>query len=230
MIRNISRAVAVIVIAGMCACDDSKAPPSATGGGGGAKLADNPTSLLGKSAARARDVAQDPANVGAAQMGEAQAITGEAATLTVSGLTWRAPASWTSRPPANQFRTAEYLVAPDTGEGEALVVFSGGIGGDVNSNIERWRTQVVDDAGQPASASPKKQTIAGVTVTTIAMDGMLKASPMSGIPVDRPNSGFRGAVVEGPQGMVFIKFTGPKSIVEQNDAAWKAMIGGMTKQ
>jgi len=240
-VRNFVVAACLSVAAiGAAGCDDSssKPPASATGGGGGAggngnpinKLAESPTSLFGKSAATGRDVAKQAANAQAAELGTAQEITGEATGVTVSGLAWSPPAAWQSRAPSNNFRAAELVVAGDSGNGEAVAVFSTGIGGDAASNIERWRSQVVNAQGEPAPAELKKQTINGVKVTTVAMEGTLKGGNMGGPSKDQPNYAFRGAIVEGPTGTVFIKLTGPVGAVKPQDEAWNTMIAGVRKQ
>lgn len=219
---------------GLSACDDSSSKPPASAGGGNGNpinnLAESPQSLLGKSAGRAREVASQAANQQAAELGLAQEISGESSVVTVAGLEWRPPSAWQQRKPSNSFRSAELLVAGDSGSGETLVVFSSGIGGDVASNIERWRAQVLDDQGQPAAADLKKHTISGVKVTTVAMQGTLQGGTMGGPAADVPNTGFRGAIVEGPGGVVFIKMTGPASVIKNADSAWNTMITGMRKQ
>jgi hypothetical protein len=221
--------VAALIGAG---CDDSAKPPaSATGGQGISKLAETPSSLLGKSAARGRDVAKDAANAQSAALGMGQELTGEAGSVSLNGVEWSPPTEWATRPVSNPMRAAELVVAPDAGDGggETLAVFSKGIGGDEASNIERWRSLVVDEGGLPAPASPKKAKIAGIDVTTIAMEGTLKAGAMSGSTTDLPNQAFRGAIVSAPGGTVFIKLTGPAATVAKHDAAWNTMIGGMRK-
>lgn len=184
---------------------------------------------MGKSAARGRDVAKDVANDQAATVGVAGEITGETTAIDTGGLQWHVPASWEKQKPANNMRAAQLLVAPDSGSGEAMIVFSSGIGGDIKSNIERWKGQVHDGAGQQAEAEVRSRKVAGFNVTTVSIDGTLVGGTMGGPPVDRPNSSFRAAIIEGPSGNIFIKFTGPAEVVSQNAAAWEQMINGMRK-
>lgn len=220
----------------LVACDNSSstpppapAPGNTPGGNPISRLSDNPSSLLGKSAARGRDVAKDVANDQAATVGVAGEITGETTAIETGGLQWHAPVAWQSQKPANNMRAAQLLVAPDSGAGEAMIVFSSGIGGDIKSNIERWKGQVTDGAGQQAEAEVRARKVAGFNVTTVAMDGTLVGGTMGGPAVDRPNSSFRAAIIEGPSGNIFIKFTGPASVVSENSAAWEQMINGMRK-
>jgi hypothetical protein len=178
----------------------------------------------------ARDAVKKAGQAQSQAVGMAGEISGEQTLVAVAGLEWHAPATWQKQPPANKMRAAQFQVAPDGGSGEAMVVFSTGIGGDARQNIERWRQQVVDPAsGQPAAAEIKTSKIAGCTVTTCVMQGTLVGGQMGGPAVDRADSGFRGAIIEGPSGAVFIKFTGPADIVSANDAAWNDLLNGMRK-
>ncbi|MBT6103174.1 MAG: hypothetical protein HOH62_04650 [Verrucomicrobia bacterium] len=45
-----------------------------------------------------------------------------------------------------------------------------------------------------------------------------------------PNSGLLGAIVEGKQGAVFIKATGPKAIVKSTENDLKAMVSKALKK
>jgi hypothetical protein len=231
--------LALAVLPLVSGCDNSsssKPPPSATNTGGGGNgnpinhLAESPTSLYGKSAARGRDVARDASNYQDEAAGIAGESTGETQPLTVQGLVWSVPTAWTKRTSSSSMVVAEYVVGPNSGNGEAVVKYFGNIGGGVDANIERWRTQVLNPEGAAVEeTNTKHRTVAGVKVTTVAMEGTLKASEMGGPSKNMPNSSFRAAIFEGPSGTVFIKFTGPADVVAQNEAAWNSMVFGMHK-
>lgn len=232
MLRTITSITLLLSIAGLATgCDDSSKPPASATGQGINNLAESPSSLLGKSAARGRDVARDAVNYQNEASGIAAEGTGEAQPVTVSGVGLSVPTSWTSRKPSSSMRVAEFVVAPDSGGGEAVVAFFGSIGGDAISNIERWRQQVVNPEGASVEeTNTKVRTVSGIKVTTVSMDGTLKGGTMGGPAKDMPNSGFRAAIIEGPKGSAYIKFTGPISVISQNEGAWEAMISGMRKQ
>jgi len=140
-----------------------------------------------------------------------------------AGIKWTAPAGWkaeASRP----MRAATYSIAPD---GECVVNFFGaGQGGGVEANIARWKGQFKQ------SADPKvaKRTVHGLSVTTIDISG--EYSGMGGpMASGKPVAGYRllGAIVEGPGGSVFIKFTGPVKTVIANQAKFEQLLSSLDK-
>ena len=203
------------------ACDDSTSPPPSQGQGI-SKLSESPTSLPGRSAATGRNAARQITQDQDATVGVAGEITGETQVLNIGNLQWHPPSAWEKLSP-RPMTTAVFRVAADTGSGEAQVTFSQA-GGDIQSNIDRWRTQVSGDNG-PADADVKDRTVAGVKVTMVSMDGTYK--DMSG--KENPGYGFRAAIVQAPSGNIFIKFTGPASVVGENQGAWETMVLGMRK-
>ena len=146
-----------------------------------------------------------------------------------AGLKWTAPAGWKAageRP----MRAATYNVAAaagDTDPGECVVYFFGqGQGGPVEANLERWKNQFKGPGGKPAQAQVAKKKINGLQVTAIETSG--EYSGMGG-PMAAPGgvkSGYRmlAAVIEGPGGNIFLKFTGPAKTVAANQRAYEGML------
>lgn len=221
-------AACVLAISG---CDKSTPPPPSAGSSGGGNpinhVSESPNSLLGKSAATARDVTRKAEAYEDAAVGTAQEISGEAKPLVISGLTWSVPSNWEKTKPASSMRAAE-LKVPGAG-GEAVVAFFANIGGDAQSNIERWRGQFVDSGGGPPIATTQQRTIAGCKVWLTSFSGTYKGGTMGGPEEDMPNAALRGAIIDGPQGMIFIKFTGPEATIKEHEAAWNTMVNGMRK-
>ena len=133
-------------------------------------------------------------------------------------------------------RAATYTVpkaAGDTENGECAVFYFGqGQGGDAQANIRRWIGQFQAPNGGPADSLAKTTTgkIGALAVTRIDLSGTYKPSggPMmqsTGAP--KPNYRLLGAIVEGPQGSVFFKFTGPAKTVAANQAAFEGMLKGL---
>ena len=127
-------------------------------------------------------------------------------------------------------RLATYTIpaaAGDSDSGECGVYYFGqGQGGSVEANMTRW-------IGQFQSKEPAKReqrTVHGLKVTTVdvsgAYSGMGGPNAPAGAP---PKAGYRllGAIVEGPQGSVFFKFTGPAKAVAQNQAAFEKMLASI---
>ena len=99
----------------------------------------------------------------------------------------------------------------------------GGAGG-VAANVKRWLGQFKEPADQ-LNAKTVIETINGTKVTYVtAMGTFMKGPPFGGNKVPVPNSGLVGAIINGKQGAVFIKATGPKTIVKSAEKEMKAMV------
>ena len=149
-----------------------------------------------------------------------------------SGVKWKAPATWKAQG-ERPMRVATYTIpaaAGDKDPGElAIFYFGPGQGGGVQANIERWEGQFSPKTGTPKTS---KSMVAGMAVTSVDVLGTyaLSAGPMSPEKVNKPGFRMIGSIVEAPKGAVFFKFTGPAKTVTANEAAFNAMIKGITKE
>jgi hypothetical protein len=150
-----------------------------------------------------------------------------------AGLKWTAPAGWKnegSRP----MRAATYDIAPapgDTDAPECAVYFFGpGQGGSVQANIDRWKTQMVA-GGKPADAKIEKKTVHGLPVTTIESAGEYAGmgGPMQKSPTTKSGYRLLGAIIEGPGGNIFIKFTGPAKTIAANQSKFTQLVNSFEK-
>jgi hypothetical protein len=147
------------------------------------------------------------------------------------GIKWDAPASWKAQP-ERPMRSATYTVpkaAGDAEDGEAAVFYFGpGQGGGVDANIKRWIAQFEAPGGGPADklAKTSKTTVNGLPVTRIDLTGTYKPAggPMMRATASKPGYRLLGAIIEGPQGALFFKFTGPAKTVGAQQAAFEKMI------
>jgi len=151
-----------------------------------------------------------------------------------AGLRWTPPKAWKSEPEL-PMRAATYTIpaaAGDKAGSECIVSFFGkGQGGTVDANIERWKGQFRGADGKPAVAKVAKRTVSGVPVTTIDVAGEYSGmgGPMATNARSVPGYRLLGAIVEGPGGTVFFKFSGPAKTVAANQAAYDQMIGSIQK-
>ncbi len=141
------------------------------------------------------------------------------------GLTWTAPAGWTSKGTA-PMRAATYPVD----DAECVVYFFGqGQGGSVQANIERWVGQFTVKGGH---AMPKtgKRTVNGLEVTDLDISGTY-AGMAGATPLD-PKSDTRmlASIVENPGGNLYVKFTGPVKTVTANEARFNQLVKSIRKQ
>jgi hypothetical protein len=150
-----------------------------------------------------------------------------------AGLHWTSPAGWKAGPP-QMMRAATYAVpaAPGdkTGAECALYFFGAGQGGSVQANIDRWKEQFTGPGGKPATATVGKRTVHGIAMTTIDVAG--DYSGMGGpMATAKTVSGYRllGAIVEGPSGNVFVKFTGPTKTMAANKTKYDSLLASFQK-
>jgi len=165
------------------------------------------------------------------------AVTLSWAADTGAGLRWSPPPNWKAdaqRP----MRLATYTVplAPgDTDPAECGVYYFGqGQGGSAQANLDRWIGQFQQADGKPSKAAAKtaKRMLHGLAVTTVDVSGSYAgmAGPMGQAGAPKPGYRLLGAIVEGPQGSIFFKFTGPVKTVAQHQAAFDKMLDSLGAQ
>jgi hypothetical protein len=145
-----------------------------------------------------------------------------------AGVRWTAPAGWTNEG-ARPMRAATYTIAPASGDkasAECGVYFFGaGQGGSVEANVERWKGQFKAPGGKPAAAKLAKRTVHGLPITTIDTSG--EYSGMGGpMAAGQAVGDYRllGAIVEGPGGNLFVKFTGPAKTIAANQQKFEQLV------
>jgi hypothetical protein len=108
--------------------------------------------------------------------------------------------------------------------------FGAGQGGSVQANLDRWSGQFKAPGGKPAMAKINKIVVHGLPVTTIDVSG--EYSGMGG-PTGSASAvaGYRllGAIIEGPGGNVFIKFTGPAKTMAANEKKFQQLVESFDK-
>jgi hypothetical protein len=137
----------------------------------------------------------------------------------VAHLSFAMPAGWRQEPTTSNMRAAQAAVPGAGGDAELVIYFFGtGQGGSVESNVQRWMSQVIPSA----DAAPHRETFDsnGLRVTWIDVAGTLKPGDMGmGPTTAQPSSRLLGAVIEGERGPWFVKLTGPDATVgAQRDA------------
>jgi hypothetical protein len=154
-----------------------------------------------------------------------------AAAQPAAGLTWVAPSHWRVEP-AQSMRAATYTAPPvpgDSARAECAIYFFGkGQGGTVDANIDRWKGQFTLSSGAAAPARVMTRTSRGLTFTLLDTAGNYAGlgGPMGG---GRPVPGYRllGAIVQGPGGNVFIKFTGPERTIGANQLQFEQLLASI---
>jgi hypothetical protein len=151
------------------------------------------------------------------------------------GLTWKAPAAW-KKQPDRPMRAATYAIPASRGDVEGaelgIFYFGPGQGGAVDANLQRWVGQFEQPDGTPSSQRAKttRETVRGMEVTRVEVAGTYLAAggPMMG--ADQPKKpGYRllGAIVQGPEGAVFFKLTGPDRTVAAARADFQKLLSSV---
>ncbi len=146
-----------------------------------------------------------------------------------AGLTWTAPSGWKAEA-ERPMRLATYTLAP--GAECAIYFFGAGQGGSVEANLDRWIGQFLQADGKPSKAAAKivKRTIHGWPVTTVDVSGAYTGMGGPMAKTDAPAvPGYRmlAAIVEGRQGSVFFKCTGPAKAIARNQPAFDKMLASL---
>jgi hypothetical protein len=145
------------------------------------------------------------------------------------GLQWTVPAAWKVDAP-RQMRVATYKLPAAKGDGEdgecAVFYFGQGQGGTVDMNVQRWVGQF--EGAKPPT--PKKEKAAGFDLTTLEVEGTYTGGggPM-GPKTNKPGFKLLGAIVEGPEGPIFFKLTGPAKTVEAARSDFTKMVKAIKK-
>jgi hypothetical protein len=145
------------------------------------------------------------------------------------GIKWDVPSRWTDRG-ATSMRLATYDVPAKGGgdAGECAVFYFGPTqGGDPEANIDRWIGQF--ESHGKISRSTKKY--GGLDVKLVEVEGayLAPSGPMMESTGKKPGYMLKGAIVAGPNGNVFFKFTGPKKTLDSAAQEFEQMLGSMKK-
>lgn len=150
--------------------------------------------------------------------------------ISVAGIRFTPPAGWTAEPP-RPMRVATFQVPKAAGDRDetecAAYYFGAGQGGAVQANLARWLGQFQNAPEKWDRLDERK--VAGIPVTEVEQAGtfLWSASPMS--PVTTPKSGWRllGAIIEAPNGLVFVKMVGPTASVSAAKAGFEQLLGSI---
>jgi len=145
-----------------------------------------------------------------------------------AGVSWTMRANWKAEA-QRPMRLATCTVAPGAECG--VYFFGSGQGGSVDANLDRWIGQFLQADGKPSKTAAKiaKRIIHGWPVTTVDVSGAYTgmAGPTAQGGPAMPGYRILGAIVEGPQGSIFFKFTGPQKTVAANQAAFNKMLASL---
>lgn len=136
---------------------------------------------------------------------------------TIAGISFTPPVHWHDAG-ASGMRQAQFSLSAVEGETEAgevnVFYFGPASGGGVQANLDRWigQMQLPEGADPDAAAQRSTFTADGMNGHVVSLDGtyMKSARPMGGEKTPHPGYRLVGVVLEGPQGSLFFKLTGPE--------------------
>ncbi len=155
----------------------------------------------------------------------------------IAGVIFDPPKGWKDLG-ASGMRQAQYRLAPvegDAAEGEVNVFYFGPqSGGGVEANLQRWIGQMtLPDGGNPADQAERSLfTADGMPCHIVSVNGSYQSGggrPMGGGGEILPGYRLVGVVIEGPQGSVFFKLTGPVATAQAMENDLLAMVKGARK-
>jgi hypothetical protein len=142
----------------------------------------------------------------------------------VSEFTFAAPDGWKKLPGSSSMRAAELKAG--AGEKAADVVFfyfgPGGAGG-VKANVDRWLSQFKEPRNE-SNTKTEEATLGKTKVTYVTAEGTYLSGMPGGPKTEVPDALLLGAIIEGAQGSVFVRMTGPAAEARGQTAAFRGMI------
>jgi hypothetical protein len=148
--------------------------------------------------------------------------------VSIAGIAFRVPERWRAETPESPMRAAQYSIPGSDNEKDAsfaVYYFGRGQGGSVGDNARRWQGQFSGGGGTLAAGGLEKKTLGGLAVTIIRAEGTYSAGvPMGGPSAPEPNFSLWGAIIEGPQGNVFLKATGPKATIARTQGEFDRLL------
>jgi hypothetical protein len=145
------------------------------------------------------------------------------------GIAWHVVPPLSPRAPSSPMRAAEYVVSDHPEATLAVFHFGVGEGGSVDDNIDRW----VDQFTQPDGRSSRDVAIithgeaGGLPVTYVDVSGAFRGMRGGETAVSADDQRMLGAIVEGPEGLVFFKLSGPNAVVGTAADAFAATIASI---
>lgn len=152
-------------------------------------------------------------------------------TFPVGEFTFTRPASWEWVTPSSAMRKAELkLMDAKAGTKAEIVFFHFGAGpaGGKKANIDRWFGQF-EEGRDKINAKVEDVTIGKHPVAFVEAQGTFKSGMPGGPQTVMPGYALLGAIIESEQGNVFVKMTGPQTLVKSGAADFKKMIEGALK-
>ncbi len=147
------------------------------------------------------------------------------ATFKVGELSFGRPEKWEWVEVQPGMRKAQFKVPNPAGDSGEVIFFHFGPnnGGGTQANVERWFRQFQGTKSEVKARSEEVKAGAA-KVTYVHAEGTYLSGMPGGPQTPKTGYALAGAIVEDDGGSVFIKFTGPKPLVEAATADFKKLV------
>ena len=144
--------------------------------------------------------------------------------------TFQKPAGFKSKPtPPGGMRAAQLEFTDAKGTAETIFYYFGqGQGGNTQANVDRWIGSFQESKDKLNSKVEKKK-VGSREVTYVEAEGTYMSGMPGGPKTPQPGSKLLGAILESPNGNVFVRMTGPVATDKAADADFRKMIEGSLK-
>ncbi len=144
--------------------------------------------------------------------------------FSVGSFTFERPQGWGWVVPTSSMRKAQLSItaAGESAPGEVTFFhFGAGQGGGVQANVTRWVGQFQD-----GTSDTRTESVGKTTVTFVEAAGTFASGMPGGALTPMKDYAMRGAILENPEGDVYIKLTGPAGLVKGAEPAFAKMVKG----
>ncbi len=148
-------------------------------------------------------------------------------TVKVEELTFQVPDGWKSVTPSSSMRKAQLEIARGSDKAEVTFFhFGADQGGGAAENVARWYGQF---PGSEDKRITEHVTVGSIKITFATTEGTYQSGMPGGPTTPMEGYALCGAILETPTGNIFVKMTGPKTVVKESTDAFKKMVSDATK-
>lgn len=171
-----------------------------------------------------------PSHAGESGTETAAAPSAAGPLVQVAGISFSAPPTWRREPPSSSMRAAQFAIpgAGNEKDGSVAVYYFGtGQGGGVDENVARWQGQFSDPSGTAPAPAVTHGEYHGLKVTIVTVKGTYASGMPMGPSTPEPGFALWGAIIENPQGSVFVKATGPSALIAREQPRFDALLASL---
>lgn len=143
---------------------------------------------------------------------------------TAKGIVLTLPEGWTIEAPSSVMRLAEIHASKQV---VIPAFYFGGDAGGIEANIERWKGQMA----RMDAISQDSLRIEGLRVHLVVLEGRFQSNMTPQGPAAQPQveeqAMLLGAIIEGPEGPVFLKAVGNRQAIQAIRAGFEKMVKGV---